>query len=362
MTMTKRPSIPQGSRRSMAGVSIVELMIAVTLGLLILAALASIFASSSAARNEIERNSRQIENGRYAIEVLSEELRLAGFYGELNTSQVNPPLMLPDVCSTDPNAPDGWKKAIRMAVYGWDEGLGVPPCVPLANHKPRTDVLVVRRAATCEAGTVGCEPMEVNKPYLQVSRCAPEQVVTAYELGMTGAGWGLRLKNCTAPAGLRRYIVRIFFIAMDNGLGQPIPTLKRLDFDGTRFSETPLVEGIEELNFEYGIDWGPVVGALAAPDGRPEGYTTDPNTYVDPACGGYCSPLLNWTNVTTARIHLLARNIDPSPDYVDQKIYTLGRTSGGGDYDVVPGGPYRRHAYSSLVRVVNAAQRREQPD
>ena len=358
--MTKRQLFTHGSRRSMSGVSLVEMMIAVTLGLLILAALASIFASSSHTRNEIERNSRQIENGRYAIEVLSEELRLAGFYGELATGQVPLPGVLPDPCSNDPLV---WKSAIRMPVYGWDEGLNVPTCIPLTNHKPRSDVLLVRRVATCESGTTGCDTIQVNKPYLQVSRCAPEQVTTAYELGKTAAGWGLRVKNCTTAAGLRRYLVRVFYIAMDNGLGQPIPTLKRMDFDGdTWLAPVAVVEGIEELNIEYGVDWGPIVGALSAPDGQPESYTTDPTIFVDATCAAFCGPLANWINTTTARIHLLSRNIEPSHDYVDNKIYTLGRTSGGSDYDVAPGGPYRRHAYSSLVRVVNAAQRRESPE
>ena len=360
MTMTKRQLHLQGSRRSMAGVSLVEMMIAVTLGLLILAALASIFASSSASRNEIERSSRQIENGRYAIEILSDELRLAGFYGELNTGSVIAPGSIPDVCS---NKPDDWKAAIRMHVYGWDEGLGVPGCVPIANHKPRTDVLVVRRVSTCEAGTPGCEPLEPNKPYLQVSRCATQSATYAYDLGKTGdpSGWGLFLKDCATTGGLRRYIVRVYFIATNNGV-DPIPSLKRLDFDGDQFTETVLVEGIEELNIEYGIDWGPIVGALSAGDGQPEAYATDPAKYADGSCAAFCTPLLNWLNVTTARIHVLARNIEPSPDYVDNKIYTLGRTSGGGDYDVAPGGNFRRHAYSSLVRVVNAAQRRETPE
>ena len=357
--MDKRQLMMPGSRRSMAGVSLVEMMIAVTLGLLILAALASIFASSSHSRNEIERNSRQIENGRFAIETLAEDIRLAGFYGELNTAQVVPPGALPDPCSADPVA---WKSAIRLHIYGWDEGLGVPPCIPLTNHKPRTDVLMIRRAATCEVGQLGCEPMDANKPYLQVSRCATEQMTTPYDMGYTGGGWGLRLKNCTAAAGLRRYLMRIYYIAMDNGVGQPIPTLKRLDFDGKVYDSQPLVEGIEELNFEYGIDWGPVVGALSAGDGRPESYTADPTSFVDATCGGFCGPLTNWLNAMTVRIHLLSRNIDPSPDYVDQKIYTLGTTQNGSSYDVTPGGSYRRHVYSSLVRVVNAAQRRETPE
>jgi type IV pilus assembly protein PilW len=345
----------------MAGVSIVEMMIAVTLGLLILAALASIFASSSAARNEIERNSRQIENGRYAIEVLSEELRLAGFYGELNTAQVLVPPALPDVCSNDPAE---WRRAIRIAVYGWDQGMLVPTCVTLSNHKTNTDVLVVRRASTCEAGTPGCDPLVVGAPYMQVSRCNTEQTTidNTYQMGFTAAGWGLRLKGCIQPAKLRRYIVRIFYISRDNGQGQDIPTLKRLDFDGNFFQDTALVEGIEELNIEYGVDWGPINGVVVAPDGRPEAYTTDPTSYSDPSCAGNCTPVLNWSNVVTARIHLLARNIEPSPDYEDRKIYTLGRTSSGNEYDVAPGGNFRRHVYSSLVRVVNAAQRREQPD
>jgi type IV pilus assembly protein PilW len=345
----------------MAGVSLVEMMIAVTLGLLILAALASIFASTSHSRNEIERNSRQIENGRYAMEILSEEFRMAGFYGELNTAQVMKPAAIPDPCSTDPVV---WKSAVPMHVYGWDEGLNVPPCIPLANHKPRTDVVMFRRVATCEAGAVGCNPFAAGQPYVQVSRCAKEQVITPYELGITGSatGWNLQMKDCSGAntAGVRQYIVRIYYISLNNG-ADAIPTLRRLDFDGARFNDTALVEGIEELNIEYGIDWAPVMGPLQAADGKPEGYTTDPVTYTTPDCAGWCSPVQNWLNVTTARIHLLSRNIEPSPDYEDKKIYTLGSTAGGGSYDVTPGGAFRRHAYSSLVRVVNAAQRREQP-
>ena len=366
--MTQRQRNPQGFRRSMAGVSLVEMMIAVTLGLLIMAALASIFASSSHSRSEIERNSRQIENGRYAMELLAEDIRMAGFYGELNTGSVLPPAVMPapsDHCSTD-NAV--WKNLIRLHIYGWDEGLNVPPCIPLNNHKPRTDVLMVRRVATCSVSDPGCEPFQGGRPYLQVSQCASEQLLTPYELNVTGAatGWNLHKRSCPAPdlSAVRRYIIHIYYISLNNGV-EAIPTLKRLEFDGLQYTDVALVEGIEEMNIEYGIDWGPIIGGLAAPDGRPEGYSTDPVTYVDPNCTlgpPHCAPIGTWLNVVTARIHLLSRNIESSHDYTDNKIYTLGTTAGGGSYDVAPGGNFRRHAYSSLVRVVNAAQRREQPD
>jgi type IV pilus assembly protein PilW len=351
---------PHGSRRSMAGVSMVEMMIAVTLGLLIMAALASIFASSSATRAEIERNSRQIENGRYAIEVLSDELRLAGFYGELNTSIAPLPATMPDVCSNDPA---DWKKVIQVHVYAWDQGLNVPTCVPLKNHKPDTDVLLVRRVATCTVGSAGCEPMVVNAAYLQVARCNDDHATNnIYDLNRKAGGWTLRLKDCINAAPLRRYIQRIYYIAMDNGT-EPIPSLRRIDFDGFQWVDEPttIVDGIEFLNIEYGIDWAP----LLARDGFPETYSVDPTSQMPAGCPvapDGCNEVRNWANVVTARIHLLARNIEPSRDYEDKKIYTLGHTTSGNEFDVAPGGAYRRHVYSSLVRVVNSAQRREQPD
>ena len=69
--------------RYQAGFSLIELMIGMTLGLIVLAALTSFFVSTSSNRHEIERTSRQIENGRFAIDTLRSELRIAGFYAEV---------------------------------------------------------------------------------------------------------------------------------------------------------------------------------------------------------------------------------------------------------------------------------------
>jgi type IV pilus assembly protein PilW len=345
------------SRRSMAGVSIVELMIAMVLGLLILAGLASLFAGSSAARSEMERSSRQIENGRFAMELLGEDLRMAGFYGEFSVATLGVPAALPDACST--NVAD-WQAAMPLSIQGYDNGADFPPlCLP-SNVKTGTDMLVVRRAANCEAGTAGCEPLVGNAPYIQVSKCGegtpPQSVATPYKMGLQGSTvFDLNTRNCAALAGLRRYHSRIYYISNDNGDGASIPTLKRLELVGTRWVETPLVEGIEDLNIEYGIDWAPAV-----PDGAPDSYTADPTNFTAAGCTA-CNAVNNWANVVTARVNLLARNIDPSPNYVDTKRYMLGRDAGGAEIVVSPGGPYRRHAYTGVVRVVNVGQRRERP-
>lgn len=342
------------SMRSMAGTSIVELMIAMALGLLVLAGLASLFASSSAARAEMERSSRQIENGRFAMELIGEDLRMAGFYGEFNVATLAVPGAMPDPCSTDVAA---WQAAMPVSIQGYDNGADFPSlCLP-GYVRPGTDMLVVRRAATCEAGTANCEPLIGNAPYIQVSKCSdgtpPENVATPVVLGLQGsAAFPLRLRDCLSRSGLRRYHVRIYYISDNNGDGAAVPTLKRLETNGLRWIETPLVEGIEALNIEYGVDWDG--------DGNPNDYTADPTTFTAAGCTA-CDAPNNWFNVVTARVNLLARNIEASPNYVDTKSYMLGYDAGGNEVTVSPGGPYRRHAYTGVVRVVNVGQRREKP-
>jgi len=337
-------------RSRMAGLSLVELMVSITIGLIVLAAVVGIFASTSSARNELERTSRQIENGRYAVELLSDDFRLAGFYGELNVGSVAVPGALPDPCST--TASD-WAAAIPLHLQGYDNGSGAPACLP-ASVKTNTDIVVVRRARACVAGVSGCPAATAGQPYLQVSLCSTESATTPYVIGLQGtATYSLKLKDCTTTSGLRQYFVNIYFISTDNGAGQNVPTLKRLELAGASLTETPLVEGIEHLNIAYGIDNNG--------DGVPDAYTADPTNYTYAGCTT-CTAVNNWANVITAKFHILARNIDTSPGHADTKTYNLGNDAAGNPVTVGPfNDGYRRHVYTSLVRIANPAGRRDIP-
>jgi type IV pilus assembly protein PilW len=317
----------------MSGLSLIELMVSITLGLMILAGVAIVFTNSSAARNEVERTSRQIENGRYAVEVLSDELRLAGFYGELDVGTVADPASMPgDQCSV---AATDWQSWIKLHVQGWASGTGFDQTTcALQNHKAGTDILLVRRARACIAGTSGCQAAISGRGYLQVSLCGTE--VTTHKLGNLGTEtFDLKKKDCTNNADLRRYYVRVYYISTDNGSGVSVPTLKQMELDGSSYVTTPLVEGIEELKILYGVD--------TTNDGAPDSYVATPASLAD------------WMNVVAVQVHLLARNLETSPGYTDSKTYTLGGTA------FTPGGSYRRHVYSSLVRINNASGRKDHP-
>ena len=334
------------SRRAMAGVSLVELMIALALGMIVMAAMVTVFASSSANRQEIERASRQIENGRYAMQLLSDDLRLAGFYGEFSVKSLGVPTLVSDPCST---SPADWSLGMPVSLVGYDNGVGAPTCTNL-NQVPGTDILVVRRAASCEAGVGSCPAVVAGQPYVQVAKCGTETPKTPYVIGLSGtANFNLHLRNCATDAGVRQYFVRSYYLSSDNGHGVAIPTLKRMEFNGTGFVDVPLVEGIEQINFEYGID--------NDGDGAPDVFSADPT-----ALGATAKDQAAiWSNVVAVRISLLARSIEPSNGYTDSKTYNLGLDKTGAPVTVTPGDNYRRHAYTSLVRVVNVAERKDTP-
>lgn len=78
------------------GLSLVELMVAITIGLLLLAGVAQIFASSSRTYRVNQGLSQIQENGRFAMEFLARDLRLADFWGCTNS--------LANVTNNIPNA------------------------------------------------------------------------------------------------------------------------------------------------------------------------------------------------------------------------------------------------------------------
>lgn len=72
------------SRRSAAGLSLIELMIAVTIGCFLVLGLVQVFSASRAAYQLSQGIARNQENGRFAMDFLTRDLRMAGHAGCVN--------------------------------------------------------------------------------------------------------------------------------------------------------------------------------------------------------------------------------------------------------------------------------------
>jgi type IV pilus assembly protein PilW len=335
------------------GYTIVELMVSITIGLLILAALVGLFAGNSRERAEIERSNQQTENGRYALQLLGDDLRNAGYLASFNPGtvagpnpQLNVPAAPPDACATDRAT---LNSALTVAVQGYDNGANAPACLP-ADLRAGTDVLVVRRASTCAVGTANCDPQVAGDVYLQASGCTTEfSAGTYYALDSNIGNLSLHQKDCATLAPLYQLRTHIYFIANNDKPGDGIPTLKRAELGAGVFTVVPLVEGVENLQLEYGLDTN------VPTTGTPALYTADPNTYnacAPATCVGY------WRNTVAVKISVLTRNLTVTPGYTDSKTYTLGLTAAGVANVVGPfNDGYKRHMYTSVARLYNPAGR-----
>jgi type IV pilus assembly protein PilW len=343
-----------GKRRPQCacGFTLVELMVSITIGLIVLGSLVTLFAGNSRERAEVERANEQTENGRYALQLLSEDLRDAGYLGSFNPGTVtgpNPqltiPTALPNACATTVAT---LNSAISVAVQGYDNGANAPAC--LADVRPGTDILVVRRASTCAVGAAGCDPQVAGDVYLQASGCANEFTAgTYYVLDTNAANLNLHQKDCVTVSPLYQYRTHIYFIANDDKPGDGIPTLKRAELGTGAFAIVPLVEGIENLQLEYGLDTNvPTTGSPAV-------YTADPSSFNG------CAPAVcvsYWRNTVSVQITVLARNQTVTQGYTDTKTYTLGHTAAGAANIVGPfNDGFKRHTYSTVARLYNPAGR-----
>lgn len=312
------------SLRMSQGFSLVELMVSVTIGMILLLGLSTLLVNSSNSHREMQKSSAQIENGRYAMQILSDDIQMAGYLGELTPKGfATPALAEPCLPTANYAVPD-----LPVAV-GYDPAADLA-C--LADRKVGTGVLVLRRVLSTPITLASPNPPDASS-YLQVSMCNNDPLTKPFVLGSTAGEFTVRQKDCATPAVARRYIMRVYYIGTDD-------ILKRREFSlGALQNAVDLVEGIEDMQFDYGVD--------STGDGAPDLYKAVPavNELVD---------------VMALRVNLLARNLEETKGYADSKTYNLGlnKPAYTPPTDM---SAYKRHAYTALVRIENASARREQP-
>lgn len=333
--------------RYQTGLSLAELMVAIAISLVVLAALSAVFISTTKSSNEMQKSTQQQESGRYASQLLLDSLSMAGYLSEFDSTPMTTPLVLPSPCATqvtDLNA------AIMMHVQGINDASGDIGCA--VDIKPGTDVIVVRRASSCAIDDAGCTDFVDGIPHFQASLCSPtdnsgaelahgittdsDYGVYHYKLSTVRTDFVLRKTSCNAGAfaDIRRYLVHIYFVANNNEAGDGIPTLKRAELAANDFTVVPLVDGVENMQIQYGIDNNQ--------DGVPDLYTSSPTTTAD------------WRNAMSAKIHLLTKSTELSQGYTDNKTYTLG------DKNIAaPGDSYKRHVFSTTIQFINPSWRRQ---
>lgn len=362
MPQMQNSMLTRGRRLAVAqrGFTLVELMIAITLALFVIAGLIALFLTSSRSTREIDAGNRQIENGQYALRTLGLEFAHAGFFGQFNPDAgvIATPAVMPDPCATSAAA---LIAALPVHIQGFDDAATLG-CIPQA-IRPGSDVVVVRRAAVCVTDldpTADCAVVS-GVPYFQASSCqgnlelGSPDVGNHFRLTRTRAALDRTRRDCVTTAEDRRYVVHIFYLTdvANNPVspGEPptTPTLMRAELGATGFTSIPIATGIEAMQLEYGID--------TDGDGTPDAFTADPNTYAGCAAAACVE---HWRDTVAVKVYLVARTQRLTAGHVDGKAFSLGSKADGSPNVITPANdPLKRHLYQTLARLNNPSMRRE---
>jgi len=336
---------------SASGFTLVEILVALGLGMLILLALTILFSRNTGNHSELERTVRQVESARFAVDALAEDVMHAGYYSEFNPNTLidAPAYQTPDPCATG-LAAQGWNTEVAspvpvqipVAVQGIEAGSPVgDACLP--NRLAGTEAIVVRRADTGPAVSLASALAAPNNLYIQIARCVTDTQRIRAAAGNAGT-FTLRQPNCaTVNDALRRLMQRTYYIASCNdcAAGDGIPTLKRVEMINGEMQLVSLAEGIENMQLEYGLDTSAAPG-----DGIPDTFVT-----ADAITGA--APNL-WQNVVAVRLHVLARSTQATPGYSDVRTYRIGSAD---PFTTADG--FKRTLMTTTARLYNVGGRRE---
>lgn len=279
-------------RNQASGFTLIELMIAIVLGLLLIGAVLTLFSSSKLTFSTNEAQSRTQENGRFALEVLKREIRETGTHGWCaGRIEIRNHL---NACANFPNGGDsplmGWEFAntgvgdtytvpddldpsgVPAGSWSTADGTGLHANL-LGELVPGSDFFVFRRFEplqfTVNNNTSSTEISLTNGiatagDVILVTDCSFadifQQATTGTLLDKAGFGCSATGPGNTVAAnwstiyGPGAQVFRVqeiaYFVGFDPARGDGVPGLYRLNLStGVR---EELVEGVENLQVHYG--------------------------------------------------------------------------------------------------------------
>ena len=324
------------------GFTLVELLVAMGLGLTMSAALVNMYIASKKNYFQDDETARLQENARYAMRVISRELSMSGFMGGVLDSSTVAPLALNRDCVTGANWAliptnfieliDDYSGGAVSTVAGTTFNAN---CVIAADLARNSDIFSVKRSAdekTLGNGSV-LTAADDNQWYLRVSEYG---AATSYKL--LGAGASIPAADQVAGnlVDYWEYYVNLFYVRnYSTTAGDGIPSMCIATLIGNDMTPLCYVEGVQNIQLEFGVD--------SNGDEQADFFIANPSA-------------VELDDAISVRIYLLMRAVNPITGYINDKSYRLGSTvinpDAGGNPQPFNDGFYRR-VFSTTMKLRN---------
>jgi type IV pilus assembly protein PilW len=313
------------------GFTLIELMVAIALGLVIIAGMSTFLINNIENSRTNERATELQINGRYALDSIRQELLHAGNLAY--TSAIpDPPRAslgtLSSECLETGATAGAFVSNIRQGVWGSNNANPfADTCIPAATTVPGEDVLVIRRLADVATST---PTLNTNTVYFY-STYAQGEVFR----GTSTPSFVVSTPRDSFAVQIYAYYISPYTVSANED--PKVPALYRVALDtGGTMAPQLVVSGIEHFQAQYAVT-------------DTAGATRYYDTIAGPSYLGLAGAAVgsNWDNVNSVRIWLLARNAKPEPGYKNTTTYALGDQS----YTVADS--FQRQIFTTVVQLRN---------
>jgi len=286
------------------GFTLIEIVIALSIGLFLFAGVISIFIGMRTTTSETTSLGALQENARFALSVVTDDLMRQDFWGDLNLS-----------VSFDNTIAVG----LPVIAVGNDcIGQGINNATfPLAVGAYRT----LWGVSAINTSPIACiNNAVVGSDLLQIKRVLSLPIVGAtdpsrfYLVANAGEGRifpGGAITPVINNGRVWEYQHHIYYVTNQAQGGNNVPVLMqgrlRNVGAGNAINFQPLIDGIEQIKFMYGVD--------NDDDGVVNGYISAVNM---------TNAFWDTSKVLAVKVYILARDILPDNDYINTNTYQLG--------------------------------------
>jgi len=274
----------QPQPRRQCGISLVELMVALTIGLLLLGGLLQLFTSSKYTYTVLTGISRLQESGRISIERMKYNMRMAGDIGCANLNAVTPNNVSGNALFNAVTAVDG-SNDLAGGTPGLDPVDGTDTLTVTYARPSDTELSSNMAAATTSIPINGNPDNLQANDYLLITDCENADILQSTNVTSILIIHSATLSKPYLDNALVASMQSITYSVRDTGRtdrhGNPVYSLFETPLTG---NPVEIVNGVEDMQITYGED--------TSSDGAVDAY---PN-----AAG-----VTNWNNVLSVRIQLL---------------------------------------------------------
>jgi type IV pilus assembly protein PilW len=328
-------------QREACGMSLIELLVAMTLGLVLLAGTLTAYLKARDTHANLETTARLQEIARHALGLIESDVRMSGHLGLTSRPALVTNL---DAPLTDPaggpvelrGCTEHWATDLSNPLGGWDQSAGAwpldAPCRPSGRWRSSTDGVIVRRASADRIAQAAAGLKAYHRHVLVASSGTAAQIFVGDAEGRIPATFA-QFDPPDAPplADTRRLLVHAYYVSTDSSEAVGYPSLRRKRLvAGPAVQDEEIIPGVEDLQVQYGVD---VDG-----DGSADRYVN-----ADGVAAG--------TTVVSARIWLRVRALERDAAWNDTVRYAYANQD-----ESVPAAEraFRRVVVSRTIHLRNA--------